>query len=150
MGENVAEAFDGLRLRLRHPLLGFVSLLAGDECQVLALGDDDLGLAVARLDLAVHAHSPAAVALVEVTRREDVEARGLDDGGEAVEARLECEQARGRRAVDAEHPPLDRGLLADVLRRLVPGDRRLRLCHRTEHDSEHEKGAAPSHAASSP
>src|SRR5262249_5589426 len=112
--------------------------------------DDDLRLPVARLDLAVHLHTLATEAAIEVGGREGVEALRLDDRGEAVEGGVEREQARELRAMHAEHSPLDGGLLADVLLGLVPGDRRLRACHGTERDCHRQQSAAASHAASSP
>jgi hypothetical protein len=79
----------------------------------------------------------------------------LHHGGEAVERRIERQQARRGRAVDAEDAALDRGRLADVLLGLIPRDRAVAVggCRGTpryEHRSEHDGERQPSHALDPP
>src|SRR5439155_447180 len=115
--EHRSQPFERLRLGLlasRVPLLPVAVPLPCRERDVRRRADDDLGLALALRHLAADAHLLAAVELLELLGREVLEIRRLDDGGEAVERRVEGEEARELRASHAEHASLHHDVPADL------------------------------------
>src|SRR5438093_1060762 len=138
--QHVGQALRGLGLGARGVVRAALLAPPGTrEGERLRAGDLDLGLAVVPPDGAVHEDALAPVAALELGGRERVEAARLHDGGEAIVGGLEGEQAGERRAVDADHEALDRGLLADVLVGFVPRDRRLGGAERGERDDQRQR-----------
>ena len=90
------------------------------------------------------ANDLAVEARLQIVRRKRAEALRLHDRGEAVEARLEREETRERRAVNVDDAALDGRVLADVLVRLLPRDG---LVGRNDdaRDEENDEGQQRSH-----
>src|SRR5262249_27085089 len=144
--EHGVEALQDLILGVGSLRALVLAILLGlDELQVGRIGDLDLGLPIAIDDVAAHPDPLAGVPVVELVGRELVEVLCLDDDREAVEGRVEGQQARGGRAVHAEDASFDDGLLADVLLRSVPLYHGVRGQRGGDREDDEESRAWPTH-----